>query len=75
MGTRVIAQHRSRVTGTVVSVIDNRNGSFDVSDDLGWFTLCEDHGGVCSHPTRKLAVFWSSVPDQWCPTCQDPASA
>jgi len=70
---KVIARHKSRITKTMVSVIDNRDGSFDADDDLGWFTLCEDHGGVCSHPTRRLARDWASVPDEWCPTCQEPA--
>lgn len=66
----VISSHRSRSTGTTVDVIDNRDGSFDTGD-LGWFTLCEDHGGVASHPTRKLAVSWAPVPDEWCPECQE----
>lgn len=67
----VVSSRRARSTGTVVSVIDNRDGSFDADDDLGWFTLCEDHGGVCSHPTRKLAESWAAAPEDWCPTCQE----
>lgn len=66
----VVSSRRSRSTGTTVAVIDNRDGSFDAGDDLGWFTLCEDHGGVCSHPTRKLAESWAPVPDEWCPDCR-----
>jgi hypothetical protein len=69
----IVGEHRSRTTGTLVQVIDNRDGSFDADDPNGWFTLCVDHGGVCSHPTRRLATEWSPVPDQWCPTCQEPA--
>jgi len=64
-----IARRRSRRTGTVVVLIDNRDGSFDATD-LPWFTLCEDHGGIASHPTRKLAAEWAPVPDEWCPGCQ-----
>jgi hypothetical protein len=71
MTERVVSEHRSRATGTTVAVIDNRDGSFDSSDENGWFTVCQDHGGVCSHPTRKLAADWAPVPDQWCPTCQE----
>ena len=36
----------------------------------GWQTICEDHGGVMGHETRKLAVSWWSHPEDWCPTCQ-----
>jgi len=64
-----ISTSRSRATGTMVSVIDNRDGGFDAGD-LPWFTLCEYHGGVASHPTRKLAESWAPVPDEWCPGCQ-----
>lgn len=68
----VISSRRARATGTTVLVIDNRDGSFDADDDLGWFTLCEPHGNFCSHPTRKLAEEWAPHPDEWCPTCQEP---
>jgi hypothetical protein len=73
MDAKVIQERRARSTGTIVQVIDNRDGSFDSDDDLGWFTLCVDHGGVCSHPTRKLALHWAPAPDEWCPTCQENA--
>lgn len=70
--SKVIQERTARATGTVVQVVDNRDGGFDAAD-LGWFTVCVDHGGVCSHPTRKLAVDWPPVPDQWCPDCQHAA--
>jgi hypothetical protein len=69
---RVLVTRTARSTGTAVSVIDNRDGSFDSGDPNGWFTLCEPHGGVASHPTRRLAFDWAPHPDQWCPTCQQP---
>ena len=75
MTERVISRHKTRATGTTVEVIDNRDGGFDTSDENGRFTVCVDHGGVCSHPTRKLAAEWASVPDQWCPACQKYSSA
>jgi hypothetical protein len=69
---QVVQERKARATGTVVQVVDNRDGSFDTGD-LPWFTVCADHGGVCSHPTRKLAEYWAPVPDQWCPDCQKAA--
>jgi hypothetical protein len=67
---RIVQERRARSTGTVVQVIDNRDGSFDSGDDNGWFTVCTDHAGVCSHPTRRLAQDWAAAPEQWCPVCQ-----
>lgn len=69
--SRIVAERRARTTGTVVQVVDNRDDSFDASEgELGWFTVCVDHGGVCSHPTRRYAEDWAAHPDEWCPTCQ-----
>jgi hypothetical protein len=67
--SRVVSCHKSQTTGTIVEIVDNRDGSFDCGD-LPWFTVCVDHGGVCSHPTRALATDWGPRPDQWCPDCQ-----
>lgn len=71
MAITVIQERRARSTGTVVQVIDNRDGSFDRDDDNGWFNLCVDHGNIVSHETRKLALHWAPAPDEWCPTCQE----
>lgn len=67
--TRIVQERRARSTGTVVQVADNRDGSVD-QGDLDWFTICVDHGGVCSHPSLQLAREWASEPEGWCPTCQ-----
>lgn len=67
----IISERKSRATGTVVQVIDNRDGEFDTNvEENPWYTVCVDHGGVCSHMTRALAVDFAPVPDQWCPVCQ-----
>jgi hypothetical protein len=66
----VVSSRKARSTGTVVEVIDNRDGSYDTGD-LGWFTECVDHGNNCSHLTRKLAEYFASAPEIWCPTCQE----
>ena len=67
--SRITQERRARSTGTLIQVIDNRDGSFDAGD-LDWFNCCLEHGGVCSHETRKLAESFASVPEQWCPGCQ-----
>lgn len=69
--SRVVSRTKSRQTGTTVEVIDNRDGMFDSDDPNGWFNLCVEHGGVCSHSTRELAKRFAPVPREWCPTCQE----
>ena len=66
----VVQRRRARETGTVVLVIDNRDRSFDDSEDP-WFTLCDDHGNFVSHATRRLAVWHAPNPLGWCETCMD----
>lgn len=34
-----------------------------------WQTTCVEHGGVCSHTTRRLAVSFAAVPEEWCECC------
>lgn len=68
--SRVVSRTRARSTGTLVEVIDNRDGSFDAGDPNGWFTVCVEHGGVCSHETRALALAWKAEPEMWCEGCR-----
>jgi hypothetical protein len=68
----IVSERRCRATGTVVQVIDNRDGGFDSNaEENPWYTVCVDHGGVCSHMTRTRAFGFAPVPDQWCPGCQE----
>lgn len=69
----VVQERKARSTGTVVQVVDNRNGCIDVDPDLPWFTICVDHGGCVGHRSRKDAMLWASAPEGWCPTCQEEA--
>lgn len=64
----VVSEARSRETGTVVQVVDNRDGGFDCGD-LGWVTVCVEHGTVASHETRALAFRFRPVPSEWCENC------
>jgi hypothetical protein len=68
--TRLVQDRRNRETGTTILLYDNRDGSFDESDENGWFTVCEEHGSMCSHPTLQLAREWASEPTGWCEECQ-----
>lgn len=59
---QVLVERRARSTGTLVQLVWNA-GADDVQP---WETICVDHGGVCSHQTRKLAESFLSHPEEWC---------
>jgi len=65
---KVIQTRKTHQTGTVVDLVDR--GS---NDDGGgrWETICVDHGTVCSHETRALAVRFAPSPLDWCEVCMD----
>lgn len=66
MTERLLISRKARVTGTVVHLVDR---GADDDEDNRWETICADHGGVCSHETRRLAEGWLSHPDEWCEDC------
>jgi thiol-disulfide isomerase/thioredoxin len=65
---------RNRQTGTLVELVDNRDGSFEADSEYGWATVCLDHGDYCLHDTRKLAESWMAEPAQWCSYCDEIAA-
>jgi len=65
-----IERRRNRETGTMVSVWRPGTIAEDDCDSARWFTICEDHGSLVGHPTRKLAMQWLSHPLTWCEECQ-----
>lgn len=72
--SQLIQSRRNRQTGTVVEVIDrgpvNADDVAEYRDDpYRWETICVDHGGVCSHETRALALYFAPTPLEWCEDC------
>lgn len=62
----------ARSTKTLVFVCDGEAQGLDTEDGrYPWYTVCDDHGGICAHETFTEARAWASVPQEWCPTCQD----
>lgn len=58
---------RSRKTGTLVGIYRASEAGLD--DEGGaWVTVCEDHGTLCNHETRKLAE-WHAPSVDWCEDC------
>lgn len=74
---KVVKESKSRRTGTVVSLIDNRDGSFEghegspEPESMRWATLCDDHGNFVVHGSRRLAESFMPVPDQFCLECAE----
>ena len=62
----------AKSTGTLVMIIDDRQWQM-CNETFRWVTLCEDHGGLCTHETLKDAQDWSTSPEQWCWVCQENA--
>lgn len=61
----VLLERRARATGTKVGLVYN----YSADPEQPWETVCFDHGGVCSHETRQLALLHLSHPDEWCEDC------
>jgi hypothetical protein len=68
--TRVVQTRRNRQTGTLIDVIDRRDDHDGGGD---WETICVEHGTVCSHETRSLALYFAPSPLDWCETCMEEA--
>jgi len=64
--SRIVSEAKSRQTGTVVQVIDNRDGQDDGGD---WLAICE-HGSICGFDTKTAAMRFRPVPGEWCEECQ-----
>lgn len=60
---------RAQKTGTVVTLYDGVEADLDTEGGR-WQTVCEDHGWIVSHSTRKLAASHLSHPEEWCEECQ-----
>ena len=57
-----MTRRKNRETGT--HVIVQR-----ADDGYGWETICDEHGTVCVHDTRKLADYMAASPLTWCELC------
>jgi len=75
---------RNRQTGSIITLVDNRDGSFeDMGEDIGgdpertkelakdgsWATVCDTHSTYVLHPTRAAAYSSFVTPWDWCEEC------
>lgn len=65
---KIVKAARNRQTGTLIQVVDNRDGSFDEGGEP-WYTVCDQHGRMLGHRTRRLAEWHAPAPMDWCECC------
>lgn len=61
----------ARSTGLLVGLYRAHEAGIESDEETPWATVCEEHGGVVCHTTRKLAEGWMVEPETWCPVCQE----
>lgn len=59
----------ARSTGTLVLVLNAEEAGLDTEGGQAYYTLCDDHGFLVSHPTLGLARQHTSSPEAWCEAC------
>lgn len=65
----VLECRRARSTGLLVTLYDGEAAGLD-TDGGRYSTVCEPHGGIVCHSSRRTARDWMSSPESWCPRCQ-----
>lgn len=70
-GSAGYVTHRpNKVTGDFNTLYDGEAAGLDV--DAGrWQTVCETHGQICSHTSKKIAMKHLASGD-WCEECSKP---
>jgi len=64
---------KNRETGTLIIVGhgDHEFIMLDTETDGPWYTICNEHGLLCSHPTLALARSHGAEPSGWCESCRE----
>jgi len=72
----VVRERKSRVTGTLVRIIDTLAPKSPVpaNADKPWAVVCVDHEHVEHRATRSECRTNASDPSQWCPKCKRAAA-
>jgi len=71
MGDHFYQERVNRETGTLIIVGHGADIALDWETDGPWYTICEDHALLCSHPTLALARDHAAQPSGWCEGCRD----
>lgn len=60
-----VLSRKCRATGTTVTLYKSAPAGLPGK----WCTVCENHGTILEHDSRKLASSALSHPDDWCSEC------
>lgn len=74
MARRPPVTRRSRITGHRYTVGHGDDMGLDTEGEDRWYSVCEYHGTLCVHRTRRLADFHGPVMD-WCEDCHPEATS
>lgn len=66
----IASTHKSRETGTNVTVGNSIQDGWETDADSKWYTFCEAHDFIVFYPTLSAARSWASEPTSWCAVCQ-----
>ncbi len=62
---------KAQSTGLLVGVYNSTQAGLDAAvGACAWSTVCEVHSTIIGHATRRWALDWASVPEQWCEGCK-----
>lgn len=64
----LISYTKAHSTGTHIGVYDGGPAGMDTAGGR-WQTVCEEHGWIISHDTRRRALGFRSCPEEWCERC------
>lgn len=65
-----VVQKKCRRTRTLIGIYHAEQAGIDCDEANPWATVCEAHNQFVTHPTLKLAMDHSAVPDEWCSDCK-----
>jgi hypothetical protein len=65
-----VTQKKNRRTGSTIGVYHADQAGIDGDEASPWATVCETHNQFVTHPSLKLAIDHSAVPDEWCSECK-----
>jgi hypothetical protein len=69
-GVGEIVHHRVAASTGATIVVERTGPGSSIEQDRGWATVCLNHGMLIIHETRKLAVAFAAVPEEWCGDCE-----
>lgn len=67
----LILSRKNRTMGFYTSLYKSDEAGIESDPELPYTTVCEQHGLLVCHSTRRLAMMSLSQPYEWCAYCQD----